>query len=257
MVAIQSLRAVVPVRTAQWRQVCLWAIVAAALALGLLVDVVNLGPALTEAGRLTAGGDLYLYQRATQHWLAGGGFYPTYQLTSPYSISGFEILYPPIALALFLPSLHLPTPLWWILPFAIVLGTVIYWRPRPWGWAAVALCAASYPTIILVHQGNPAMWIAAAVAVGTVWRPAAAFVVLKPSLFPLAFFGVRDRGWWFMAALFVLVSLMLLPMDLEWLRVLLNARGPHASLLYSATDLTLVGMPLVAWIARGRGVTPS
>ena len=89
-------------------------------------------------------------------------------------------------------------------------------------------------------------------ALGTVWRPAFALVLLKPSLGPFALLGARSRGWWVLLAAFILVSLALLPMWIDYLHVLLNGRGSVAVVWYSIRDVPLVCVPLVAWAARAR-----
>lgn len=196
------------------------------------------------------GGDLTLYQDAARRWLVGGGFYLPYQLAGPYLVTTDQILYPPMALLLFVPSLVLPRILWWLIPLGITTAIVFHWRPAPWAWLIIALCLAQAGSFGAISAGNPAMWIGAALAVATVWRPAAALVVLKPSLAPLALFGLRDRRWWLMAGALAAVSLALLPMDVDWLRAIVNARGERSGLLYSLGDVPFVAVPLVAWLGR-------
>ena len=55
------------------------------------------------------------------------------------------------------------------------------------------------------------------------------------------------------AAGLTVLSLVLLPLWIDYVRVLLNGRGPYATPLYSWKDLALVAVPLVAWLARTRG----
>ncbi len=56
------------------------------------------------------GGDFALYRDAASRWLSGHGFYESWQLTGHYAIwSGASpILYPPVALLLFIPFTFLP-----------------------------------------------------------------------------------------------------------------------------------------------------
>ena len=172
------------------------------------------------------------------------------ETSGSYDLSLFGlVLYPPITTMLFIPTLLLPLPLWWLIPAAIV-GAVVY-RLRPSGWwlLALGLCLTYPNSVNLVQAGNPDMWLVAALAVAVYWRPAAAFVLLKPSLFPLALIGLRSRGWWAMVAVFALASLLLLPQTLDWITVIRNGHGGlrPAGLFYSWQDLPLLAVPLVAW----------
>jgi hypothetical protein len=198
------------------------------------------------------GGDLRMYQQHVSAWLAGGPDYPAYELAGPFTIETGVILYPPTTLALFVASLALPAALWWILP-GLTSGAVV-WRLRPKPWAFLAMgCLLLFPTSISnIAGGNPDIWIVAALAVAVYWRPAAAFVLIKPSVFPLALLGVRHRGWWVIAGLFAAGTLALLPQTLDWLRVLQNGVGPRSGLLYSLEDVPLLLVPLVAWAGATR-----
>jgi hypothetical protein len=118
----------------------------------------------------------------------------------------------------------------------------------------MGLCLSTFWSVEIIASGNPGLWIAMFAALGTVWRPAFALVLLKPSLAPFALFGVRSRGWWVLLAAVVLVSLAFLPMWIDYLHVLLNGRGPLAVAWYSIRDVPLVAIPLVAWAASTRRV---
>lgn len=201
------------------------------------------------------GADFAVCQREAQAWLGGAPMYPAFELAGPYNVATFGlILYPPITIALFAPTLFLPAPLWWLIPAAIV-GTAVY-RLRPGGrWLlAMGLCLLYPNSIALVVWGNPSMWLAAALAVAVYWRPAAAFVLLKPSLFPLALIGFWSRGWWAIIGVFSLVGLALLPQAFDWLAVIRNGQGGnlHSGLTYSLGDLPLLAVPLLAWAGSGR-----
>jgi hypothetical protein len=90
------------------------------------------------------------------------------------------------------------------------------------------------------------MWIAAFVALGTVWGWPGVLVALKPSLLPFMLVGIRSRSWWLAAGLLVLVSLAVLPMWFDYATAMLNARGPLVSPLYSLGNVPVVLIPLVA-----------
>ena len=219
------------------------------LSLLLFIGWVYAG-AFVGAGPGDIGRDIGVCQRAAQAWMQGAPMYPAFETSGSYDLSLFGlVLYPPITTMLFIPTLLLPLPLWWLIPAAIV-GAVVY-RLRPSGWwlLALGLCLTYPNSVNLVQAGNPDMWLVAALAVAVYWRPAAAFVLLKPSLFPLALIGLRSRGWGAMVAVFALASLLLLPQTLDWITVIRNGRGGlrPAGLFYSWQDLPLLAVPLVAW----------
>lgn len=222
--------------------------VLALYAVGLIVVwfvTPRLGPA---AGT----GDHATYMAAARRWLGGGPFYPTYELTGPYIVSKVEILYPPIILPLLVIFSVLPDVLWWAVPILVLAGTVLYWRPGLAGLTGILACIAVPTTFEAYAYGNPAIWIAAFVALGTIWGWPAVLVVLKPTLAPFMVVGIRQRSWWLAAVLLALVSLAFLPMWLDYAKVVLNARGPLVSPFYSLRDVPLVLIPLIARIGGSR-----
>lgn len=204
------------------------------------------------------GVDHGIYQQAAQRWVGGGPFYYPEQLSGPYEIVQGHILYPPVALAWLVPSALLPDLLWWGIPIVVVATIVVYHRPAVWAWPLIGLCVATFSSVEIIASGNPGIWIAMFVAMGTVWRPAFALVLLKPSLFLFAIPGIRSRGWWVIALAMAATSILLLPMSLDYVQVVLNARGASASLFYSMRDVPLMLVPLIAWIAgrRSRSLAP-
>jgi hypothetical protein len=201
------------------------------------------------------GGDFTTLQHQAQNWLAGGPMYPAFELEGPFQVAlpGL-ILYPPVTNLLLVPLAWLPALLWWLVP-AVIVGAVIF-RLAPRGpWLLVLGFCLAYPNSVnLVVEGNPDMWLATCLAISIYWKPAAAFILLKPSLFPLALFGVRQRGWWFLVGVFTIVSLILLPQAFDWLKVLHNEQtyGFRGGLTYSFQDIPLVASPLVAWLGSPR-----
>ena len=91
---------------------------------------------------------------------------------------------------------------------------------------------------------------AAAMAVAIVWRGGAPFALLKPSHFPFAFFGIRQRSWWIGLAAFVGLCIPFGALWGDWLTSVVNSRG--AGPLYSALEAPMLALPLVAWIGRRR-----
>ena len=231
------------------------------MALGLL-SIWVLCVTYWSVTNLQAGFDYDTYMAAVARWLAGGSFYLPYQLAGPYEVVNREVLYPPIVLPLLAGFSVLPAILWWFVPLGI-LGTVVgYWRPSLVGWCLILACLGAIRPIGEIVGGNPAMWIAAFVALGTVWGWPAVFVAIKPSLLPFMLLGVRRWSWWFAAGALAIVSLAFLPLWLEYAQVLLNARGPLVNPLYSLGDVPLLLIPIVARLTSRRrlslvSVTPS
>jgi hypothetical protein len=223
------------------------------LAVGILADLALLAPTMDVLRPLYPGGDLMLLREMAQQWMAGGDFYPAVQLAGPFEDNGLRILYPPVTLALFVPFTVLPVALWWLGPLLIVAWMIRYWKPRPVALVAIGICAASYPTLVAVNQGNPAIWAAAFVALGTRWPAYTALVFLKPSLFPFALLGIRHRSWWLVVAVLAVASLATLPMTLDWITSMLNMSGSRSGPLYSLQDAFVLAIPIIAWIGRGEG----
>ena len=203
---------------------------------------------LTSPAYASAGGiDFRIYRDAAARWLAGGFFYYPSQIAGPYETLIGHVMYPPVALVLFVPFTILPAVLWWILPLGATAWCVIALRPSVWGWAIIAACLAWPFSIDRLYTGNPTIWIVAFMALGTRCRWASALVLLKPSLVPFALFGVRNRSWWLAVAAFSLVSVLFLPMWFDWIHVILNARGFFSGPLYSLLDIPIMMIPVVAW----------
>ena len=198
------------------------------------------------------GMDHRIYDEAVVRWLHGDGFYYPQQIAGPYVIAQGHVLYPPTALMWLLPGAFLPDIMWFGLPPLILLAVIAWHRPTRWAWPAMAGLLAITDTAQMLVSGTPTTWIAVAMAVGTLWRPAFALVLLKPTLLPFALLGLRHRGWWVVVAALAAVSLAMLPMWVDYLRVVMNARGPLATPLYSGKDVALVLIPIVAWVGGRR-----
>jgi hypothetical protein len=206
---------------------------------------------LTSPFYANAGGfDFHVYRDAAARWLGGGFFYYPDQVAGPYEVMLGHVMYPPVALVLFVPFTVLPAVMWWALPIGAVAWRVIALRPSRWGWASIALCVAFPISVDRIFAGNPAMWVVAALALATRWPWVSALILLKPSLGPFALAGVRTRAWWFALAAFCVVSALFLPMWVDWIHVILNARGYFSGPLYSLNDVPLMLIPVVAWLAR-------
>lgn len=219
-----------------------------------LVTILTVAPYNTVVGL-----DRGIYRDAALRWLAGGFWFYPEQLAGPYEIIQGHILYPSAALPWLVPGALLPDVLWWGIPLVGTAAIVAWHRPAAWSLPLMAGCLAYWWSAEIIASGNPTIWIMLFAALGTRWRWAFSLVMLKPSLFPLALFGARDRRWWLALSALGMLSLATAPMTIDFLRVLLNARGPMVSIWYSARDVPLVAIPLVAWVAsqRRRGLQPA
>lgn len=211
----------------------------------LIFPIVDLGLAAMKPNFNGYGGiDYTLYMEATQRWLAGGPFYEPYQLSGPYPIQMGDVLYPPNGLFLFVPFTFLPAALWWILPLGITVWAVWRMRPSPVAWPFIALCLFWPAFVARIVAGNPVMWVMAAVALGCLYKWPSIFVLLKPSLFPFALIGFRERSWWIALAAWALVSLPFGLMWLDWAQAVTNSTG--GGLLYSFQDIPILLLPVIA-----------
>jgi hypothetical protein len=202
------------------------------------------------------GVDFELYRDVTLRWLGGGPFYEPYQVAGPYEIRAGDVLYPPVGIWLFAPFAvtgFVGAAAWWAIPLLTTAAVVVVLRPRPILWPLLALCVANPTTLLKVWTGNPVMWSMAAMALAVVGRSrfAAPFVLLKPSLAPFALFGIRDRSWWLGAGVLLALCLPFGALWADWLKSVLNSRG--GGLLYSALEIPMLLLPLLAWIGRTQG----
>ena len=203
------------------------------------------------------GVDRDLYLGVTRRWLDGGPYFEPYQIAGPYEIRAGDVLYPPVALLLFLPFALgglVGAVAWFVLPLIGTAACVAWLRPRPVVWPLLALCAANPTTLLKTWTGNPVIWSMLAVALATIgprWRATAPLALLKPSLAPFALFGANRRSWWIGLAVLIVLSLPFGALWLDWVGSVANSRG--GGLLYSALEVPILLLPLVAWFGRTRG----
>lgn len=208
-----------------------------------------------EAVAYLAGLDYDNYAIATRAWLDGGSWYLPRQLDGPYQVVPGDVLYPPTWLLLFVPAALAPWPLWWAIPIGLTAWALARLRPAPLAWATIAAFLAWPPTAVHLLTGNPGIWLVAALAMATLYRWPAAFLLSKVTVAPLALFGVRDRRWWYTAGALLLASLPFALMWPTYVRVLLDAESA-AGIFYSAQDLPMLMIPLVGWALRTRDRAP-
>ena len=199
--------------------------------------------------------DYGIYMDAVDRWLRDGGWYLDRQLHGPYPIELGDVLYPPVLLYLLVPFRLLGPYLWSAIPALIVVAITIRHRPALWAWLLIAICLAWPVTVAKFVFGNPVIWGAAAVALGTLFRWPSALIVIKPTVIPFALVGIRDRRWWLVIVALGVLSIPFLGSTLLYPQVLLDAQtnpvdgrgGP----LYSLQEYPLLVIPVLAWWARG------
>jgi hypothetical protein len=225
----------------------LWAF--AALVVGCLViaEAVYIGSVLIgRPGWWRFGQDFGFYRDVGARWLADGSYYLPRQLGGPYvAVLMADVLYPPSALLLFVPFAVLPAVLWWAVPIGLTLYVLRWLRPASWA-LCVMLALLLWPRAIGAYLfGNTDIWAVAAICAGLRWGWPAVLLTIKPTFAPLALLGVRRRSWWIVAGLLGVASLLMLPLWLDYLRVMANV---SIGWTYSLGSIPLVSVPIVAWM---------
>jgi hypothetical protein len=226
----------------------IWIGIAVMMLVGLAVESVLLYQIVDAQDAI--GDDLDYFRSVAQRWLDTGVLYSPDQLAGPYVVkTQVHNLYPPLALYLFVPFLYLPAILWWLIPLGL-LAYVVWWC-RPVTWALPILAALIlYPkTPAVVLYGNSDIWGIGFAAAGIRWGWPAALVFFKPSVGFLALPGILTRRWWIAAAVLAVISLPLLPLWLDYPRVLLNS-DTNIGRSWSNAPFFLV--PFVAWLTSSR-----
>lgn len=228
------------------RRLVVFGTISALLLIPVFLELVAAG------GRIAPilGVDYQLYIDATARWLAGGPFYPAYELAGPFANTDHDVLYPPTAMLLFAPFTVLPAALWWAIPLGIIAAVTAYLRPDPIVWPFLAICLAWPATALTIVVGNPVLWGVAALALATIHRWPAALIVIKPSLLPFALFGVWRRSWWVALGVVVALSLPFGSLWEEWLRVVWNSRV--GGVFHSIQQVPMLLFPQIVWLGRTR-----
>ena len=135
----------------------------------------------------------------------------------------------------------------------VIVGAIVWaYRPSPLVWPILAACLVLPRSLGLLVYGNPSMWVAAAVAAGTMFGWPAVLAALKPTLAPFALIGIRTKRWWIAAAALGIVLVAMLPDCAEYVRAITNLE--RQDLTYSLFDIPLVVIGLVAWIGATRRI---
>jgi hypothetical protein len=194
------------------------------------------------------GADLVFFRDIARHWLETGEFYLPRQLAGPYVVETLvDVLYPPIALYLFVPFLWLPDLLWWAIPFAVFGASIAWLRPAPWAWPLIAAGIAWPQTVSQVLYGNTNMWIAAFIAAGLCVAWPSVLVLIKPSLAPFALIGIRRRRWWIGLGV---LGLAAIPFGSLWVDYATAMRNSSLVAYHALITLPLMLAPIWAWLAR-------
>ena len=181
-------------------------------------------------------------------WLTSGGYFHPDQLAGPYTWVWGDVVYPPVALWLFVPFSFLPPALWFAIPAAVIAAALWRLRPALWAWALMAVLLIEPVALVEVCSGNPLIWyLAIGFAAAAGWLPGS-LALFKPSLLWFTGVGIRRRSWWLGVALLALFSLPFLPLTLTWVRVILDTRG-RGGLFYSVDEFAYALMPIVAWLS--------
>ncbi len=230
-----------------WGRRVAFALTAVLLAFAVALFVAVLRGAL---GRGEVGYDAGLYLDSARRWLALGDFYYPAQFAGPYRAEGTVMLYPPLALYLFVPLSILPRIAWWVIPLGILAWHVWRCRPAWWAWPIITACLATVPSAAIVTYGNSDLWSAAFIAIGC-RRPLASWALaVKPSVLPLALLFARERRWWLGSFVLAVLALPFWAMWADYLAVMRNLQS--AGLLYSLNALPWLAVPAIAWVSRSR-----
>lgn len=197
------------------------------------------------------GFDFDIYHAAASRFVSGDSYFLPHQLSGPYELGTADVLYPPVALWLFVPFVVLPAQLWWLIPGAITAAAIWRLRPSLTAWLVVAILMERPFSLLQIVNGNPSMWVVAILFATAAWRVPSTLILFKPTLLPLAFFRPGGRWWWLGIAALALLSVPFAGLTLTWVEVVLNARG-SLGLAYSLHELTFVVVPLVAYLGRDR-----
>lgn len=114
----------------------------------------------------------------------------------------------------------------------------------------LALCLWWPQSFVFILNGSPSMWAFAALCLGVIWAGPAVFVLLKPSFILFALWGVRRCQWWLALALFVVLSVPLGTLWVDWVTAILNTQG--SAVASSLLETPLMMIPIIAWLARDR-----
>lgn len=219
-----------------------------ALMVAAVVEIAYLVPYM--ASQEAIGADYRFFVDITRNWVDTGEFYLPHQLAGPYQVQTLvDVLYPPIALYLFVPFLVLPAVLWWAIPITVFAVGVAWLRPAAWTWPLIAIGVAWPQTLAQLLYGNTNMWVAAMIAAGVVLAWPSVMILFKPAFAPFALIGIKRRRWWVAMGLLCLAAV---PFGTMWLDYATVIHNSSLSASYGLINLPLMVAPLIAWVGRRR-----
>ena len=224
------------------------------LAAAAIVEAVVLVSIIEEDPGWSLGMDYAFYVDVGRRWLASGSYYNLHQLAGPYDVTLMvDVLYPPIALALFVPFTVVPGVLWWGIPLTVLAVAWRRWKPDYRAWP-VLLALIIWPrSMAAVFYGNTDMWVAAGIAGGLLAGWPAMLVLVKPTLLPFVFAGAWHRRWWAIPVVLFASIAVAFPLWQDYLTTIGNLRIGWE---YSLGSLPLAFLPLVMWVSRARPSDP-
>ena len=239
-----------PTGTGIWTRPAALGLTIVTLAIAFLVEL----PILAQVIGPMLGDDARFYRDIGARWLEDGSFYLPHQLAGPYVITlQLDNVYPPTALALFVPSTFLPGLIWWMIPLGLTATVIASWRPAWWIWPFIALLIAWPKTISSVLWGNMDMWLVAGIAAGLRWGWPALLMTVKPSLIPFALVGFRHRSFWYGAMVIAVSAVLMWPLWAQYIVVMMNMTIPWD---YSLGSMPVMLLPVAAWFGRSRHRAP-
>ena len=202
-------------------------------------------------GWFTAAPDYNDDMSVARKWLADGSYFLPTQTGGPHQWVQGDVLYPPVALWLFVPFSFLPMVAWFAIPFAVIVTGLWKLRPALWAVAIMSFLVCEPNALDEVVSGNTVIWFVAIEFAALSWGTPASLGLFKPSLFPFVFVGIRTRRWWMCAGLLALLSLPFLSLNLTWVRVVMDTRG-RSGLSYNIDEFAYALIPYIAWLGSIR-----
>ena len=132
------------------------------------------------------------------------------------------------------------------MPAAAVGWCLFQLRPSRLAWLWVRVCLAWPTTPLKILTGNPVIWAMAAMALGVLYAWPSVLVLIKPSLFPFALFGIREKRWWLALIAFAIACVPFGSLWIDWIHSILNSQG--GGIGYSILEAPMLALPIAAWL---------
>jgi hypothetical protein len=204
-----------------------------------------------ENGWFAATPDYDNYMSIARRWLADGSYFLSTQTGGPHQWAWGDVLYPPVALWLFVPFSFLPMVAWFAIPFAVIVTGLWKLRPALWAVAIMSFLVCEPNALDEVVSGNTVIWFVAIEFAALSWGTPASLGLFKPSLFPFVLVGIHTRQWWMCVGLLALLSLPFMSLSLTWVQVVMDERG-RSGLFYNIEEFAYALIPYIAWLGSTR-----